>query len=271
MDNIILKLAEQSENFKRKGDHINSEGLLICGKCGEPRTTIREFPTGSGQKKALPITCRCDREEEEQYQRKIEAQKLEDKIKTLRRSGVMDKAYNDFTFENDDLRNPEITAKCKKFVEHWTEMYQLACGMLFYGDVGGGKSFYAGCIVNALLEQGVPALMTRLSYLVHDRVKSDYPIQIKNFKLIVLDDLGAENISQTAFDLVNEIYLAKIPVICTTNLKLAELKSAPDLERKRVFDRLFERCAQKCFVPVTKSRLDTSRELDKKSTQILNG
>ena len=33
-------------------------------------------------------------------------------------------------------------------------------GMLFYGDVGTGKSFYACCIANALLDKGVSVLVT---------------------------------------------------------------------------------------------------------------
>jgi len=31
---------------------------------------------------------------------------------------------------------------------------------LLWGDVGTGKSFVAACIANALLEQGIPILMT---------------------------------------------------------------------------------------------------------------
>lgn len=274
MDDIILNmLAKQSGSFKREGDYINSAGILICGKCGEPRTTIKEFPPGSGKNRAFPIVCRCDREEDERFDRRMKAQTLQDKIKALRRSGVMDAAYNNYTFANDDGRNPKITASCNRYVDRWAEMENIACGVLFYGDVGGGKSFYAACIANALLDKGVPALMTRLSYLVNNRVRGErgeMPIKLNQYRLIVLDDIGAENISQTAFDIVNDIYLANIPIICTTNLTPSELKAAPNIEKQRVYNRLLERCAKKCLVPVIKSRLDTSRELDRMATQILS-
>ena len=46
---------------------------------------------------------------------------MQDKIKALRRSGVMDAAYNSYTFENDDGRNPKITASCKRYADHWQE------------------------------------------------------------------------------------------------------------------------------------------------------
>ena len=270
MDSIIKHIVQANEaNGKiNVGDYYDENGRLFCGKCREPKQTEQPIRI-NGQSKRMFIPCRCDREEEERYQSRIAAQKAQDKVKALRRSGVMDAAYNEYTFENDDGRNPKITASCKRYVDHWTEMSDIVCGVLFYGDVGGGKSFYAGCIVNALLNKGVPALMTRLSYLVNDRVKSEYPIHLKNFKLIVLDDLGAENISQTAFDIVNDIYLAKIPIICTTNLTFPELKNGATREKQRIYNRILERCPKKCFVPVTKSRIDTSRELDSEASEIL--
>ena len=40
-------------------------------------------------------------------------------------------------------------------------------GLLLWGDVGTGKSFVAACIVNALLEQGIPVLMTNFSKILN--------------------------------------------------------------------------------------------------------
>lgn len=271
MDDLLDKVVQENEaNGKiREGDYY-IDGRLYCGKCREPKQTSKLLKIGRTPRRMF-IPCRCETEEEARNERRLEAQKLQDKIKALRRLGIMDVAYKDYTFDNDDGRNPKITASCKRYVEHWQEMRNMSCGVLFYGDVGGGKSFYAGCIVNALLNKGVPTLMTRLSYLVNDRVKADFPIDLKQFELIVLDDIGAENISQTAFDVVNDIYLANIPIICTTNLTPNDLKVPPSLDKRRVYDRLLERCPEKCLVPVTKSRLDVSRELDRKAAAILNG
>lgn len=272
MDSVIYNiLAKQSEGYAKPGDYTNSEGVLICGKCGEPRTSIKEFPPGSGQKKAFPIICRCDEEEERQYKERLAEQKRKDRVKLLRRSGIYDTAYSDYTFANDDGRNPVLTKKCKKYVEHWEEMADLKCGIVLYGDVGGGKSFFAGCIVNALLDKGVPALITRLSYLVNNRIDKNTPsINLNQFSLIALDDIGAENASQTAFDIVNDIYLMKIPILLTTNLRLSEMKNPEGIERERIYNRLLERAGEKWVVPVVKSRIDSSRELDRKAKEILS-
>lgn len=53
--------------------------------------------------------------------------------------------------------------KAHDYVVHWSEMKAKSIGLLLWGDVGTGKSFFAGCIANALLEQGVPVLMTNFS------------------------------------------------------------------------------------------------------------
>ena len=46
--------------------------------------------------------------------------------------------------------------KAHAYVENWKEAYKSNIGLLLFGDVGTGKSFLAGCIANALLDQDVP-------------------------------------------------------------------------------------------------------------------
>lgn len=50
--------------------------------------------------------------------------------------------------------------KARAYVENWKEAYKNNTGLLLFGDVGTGKSFFAGCIANALLDRDVPVLMT---------------------------------------------------------------------------------------------------------------
>ena len=40
-------------------------------------------------------------------------------------------------------------------------------GLLLFGDVGTGKSFFAGCIANALLDRDVPVLMTNFPTILN--------------------------------------------------------------------------------------------------------
>ena len=40
--------------------------------------------------------------------------------------------------------------KARAYMENWKEAYRNNTGLLLFGDVGTGKSFFAGCIANAL-------------------------------------------------------------------------------------------------------------------------
>ena len=81
----------------------------------------------------------------------------------MKASGLQEKALYDYNFANDSGINPEIR-HAHTYVEKWEEMKKNATGLLIWGNVGTGKSFFAGCIANALLEKGIPVLMTNFAY-----------------------------------------------------------------------------------------------------------
>ena len=66
----------------------------------------------------------------------------------------------DWKFENDNGRSHRCTTH--RYVEQWQTMRAENLGLLLWGGVGTGKSFLAGCIANALMEQEVPVRMTNL-------------------------------------------------------------------------------------------------------------
>ena len=41
-------------------------------------------------------------------------------------------------------------------------------GLLLWGKVGTGKSYFAGCIANALMEQEIPVRMTNFALILND-------------------------------------------------------------------------------------------------------
>ena len=71
-----------------------------------------------------------------------------------------------YTFSNDNGQNP-LMDKAHAYVENWKEAYKSNIGLLLFGDVGTGKSFFAGCIANALLDQDVPVLMTNFPTILN--------------------------------------------------------------------------------------------------------
>ncbi|MBQ9679847.1 MAG: ATP-binding protein [Ruminococcus sp.] len=150
-------------------------------------------------------------------------------------------------------------------------MQERCYGITFTGPVGGGKSFYACCIANALIDRGVKVLVTRLSDLVRNRVQDKSAVMdLHDYELIVLDDIGVESATQTAYNIIDDIYRARIPLIITTNLSLSQLKESNSIEKQRIYDRILQRASYPIKVEITISRLDIARKNAKDTQDILN-
>ena len=137
------------------------------------------------------------------------------------------------------------------------EKYRNNTGLLLFGDVGTGKSFFAGCIANALLDRDVPVLMTNFPTILNrltgmfSEDRADFIASFDEYDLLIIDDLGVERSTEYAmeqmFFVIDSRYRSRRPMIITTNLKLAELKNPPDLAHARIYDRILERCAPILF------------------------
>ena len=96
----------------------------------------------------------------------------------------------------------------KRYVEQWKKVKAENLGLLLWGDVGTGKSFVAACIANALLEQGIPVLMTNFSKILnqmgamYSEERYRYIASFSNYSLLILDDLGIERSTEYALEQV---------------------------------------------------------------------
>lgn len=198
-------------------------------------------------------TVRCQCQQEEYEKQEAERKRLEflEQVSRLKANGLQDKALREYTFSNDKGYNPEIQ-KAHDYVAHWSEMKAKSIGLLLWGDVGTGKSFFAGCIANALLEQGIPVLMTNFSRIlnslsgIYSDEKNQFIDSLNKYSLLIIDDLGIERSTEFAleqvFNVIDSRYRSKLPLIVTTNMTLEELKHPQDLARSRIYDRVIERC-----------------------------
>ena len=123
-------------------------------------------------------------------------------------------------------------------------------GYLFWGPVGTGKSFLADCIANALLEQEVTVKMTNFNTILNDLFavedKTEYISSLNGYELLIIYDLGVERSSEYAleniFSVIDRRYQSRKPSIITTNLPLLQLKQETKIGKKRIYDRILERC-----------------------------
>ena len=233
----------------RSDEYIGNEGLIYCSKCHTPRQKRLEV---SGKTIEPRCMCACQTEDYDRREQERKHREFLDMVAKNRSIGLPDPGLRKHTFENDLGYNPKQIRMAKRYVQHWEEMQKNSTGLLLWGDVGTGKSFIAGCIANALLDKGVPVIMTNFARLLNkltDMYAGDRNAYIDSFKrypLMIIDDLGVERNSEFAreqvFSVIDSRYRSELPMIVTTNLTLEELQHPEDLSRSRIYDRVLERC-----------------------------
>ena len=234
---------------------MEDDGKVYCPICGEVTQRILPFPImdGSGRVKNMKISimCACRRKELEEYEN--EQKKLEEmrKVQWLKRLSLMDNKLSDarlseFT-EKDD--NAKLFKIIKNYIFNFDRMYKENQGLILNGPVGTGKSYAAAVIANELLERKVHVVMTSFIKILKDVGTFDDSERlelIKNAKLLIIDDLGAERGTDYAiekvYDIIDSRYRNGKPVILTTNLSIEQMKSCEDIRYSRIYDRIFEMC-----------------------------
>lgn len=254
IDAVVDAVLKRTENAADKriraaDDYMDTEtGLLVCGKCHTRKQKKISF---LGEERIVFCLCRCAAEEQERERIRHEEEENLICIGQMRSAGLQDKTFYGYTFEKCDA-SQENAIYAKRYVEHFTEMAQKGQGLLFWGNVGTGKTFLAGCIANALLEQKITVLMTSFPKILnalgglYSAERNEYLASLNRYTLLVIDDMGIERESQytveTIYTVIDERYKSGKPLIITTNLHLDVLKNPGDVEHARIYDRIMERC-----------------------------
>lgn len=231
-----------------EGDYIGDDGLLYCGKCRTPKQTKIEL---FGQERTPMCLCKCateKRDAEEAERKRIERLR---KIEGMRNAGFPDREMQNWTFDRDDGTNEKISKVAQNYIENFKTMLSKGKGLLFYGTVGTGKTFYSACIVNALIDKGYPCMMTNFSRLTNTIQgmfdgRQEYLDSLNRYDLLVIDDLAAERDTEYMNEIVQTVidsrYRAGLPTIITTNLTAEEIKNPADIRKQRTYSRLLEMC-----------------------------
>jgi DNA replication protein DnaC len=139
----------------------------------------------------------------------------------------------------------------RRYAINFDEFRKQGKGLLLFGTVGTGKTYAAACIANALIDRGIPVLMTNFARIANTvggmwEGKQEYYDSLNKFPLLILDDLAAERkteyMSEIVFNVIDARYRAGLPLIITTNLTSEELKHPSDISYQRTFSRLLEMC-----------------------------
>lgn len=239
--NNAAKLNQQNAN-----DYYQN-GLLMCGKCHTPK---QHRGVMFGVEMVVTCMCRCRQEELEAEHEREEQEKRLARVKELRKVGFPEREMQEQTFSQDDGADARTMRAMQNFVEHYAEFRKRHKGLLLYGNSGSGKTFAAACVVNALIEQGIPCLMTNFGRVFNTlwsaEEKQAYLDGLNQFDLLVLDDLGAERKTEFSQELVFQIIDSRcrsgLPTIITTNLPIEVIKKPQTIMETRIYDRILQMC-----------------------------
>lgn len=232
MDDSMEILLTKKDIRIEEGDYAVN-GLLYCGKCRTPRQ-VRI--TLNGHTKICNCICKCRREESDRLEEEQKRQERISRAQRLSRMGFKNTALRHYTFDADCRLYPQKRETAKRYVQHWNEFKKNNTGLLLHGEMGTGKTFYAACIANALIEKGIPALMISTPILLQDLINLYGPARqeqlelLDRYDLLILDDYEPRSLNtleeMILYTVVDRRYRLKKPMIVITNT------SAKDLEMR---------------------------------------
>jgi DNA replication protein DnaC len=247
----VLRAVAKKVPVETDGTEIGEDGFLHCKKCGGRRQ--REVNLPDGNKMTVSCGCRCMKEDWDAKEEKRKAEEETMRIDSLRTMAFpdSDSAMIQCTFDKDDGARPDVTAGMKNYCENFPYLRRLGKGILLYGTVGTGKSFFAACIVNDLVSKGYRCMMTTFPRLTNQISalwdgKQEFIDDLTRYDLIAIDDLGIERDTEYMNEhitmIVDALYRAKVPLVITSNYTPKQMKGEGEIRRQRIYDRLIEQC-----------------------------
>jgi DNA replication protein DnaC len=217
---------DNMQNIEDTPRMLGDKNCPLCGGVGYVRRDLPVNDPGFGK---LEI-CDCSRERAQQIA-----------MQRLHQLSNLD-AFQNLTFDTFKIngrsgaRDPNKTLEvafntAKNYAEH------LNGWLLLQGGYGTGKTHLAAAVANFVISLGIPTLFLTVPDLL-DWLRATYETgedesysqrldEIRNVKLLVLDDLGTQNATPWAceklYQIINHRYTLKLPTLVTTNQDLNEI------------------------------------------------
>ena len=129
---INAVLENMTTTIPEPEDYTGEDGLLYCGKCRKPKEAyFAPDKAAIFGRDRHPAECDCQRTAREEREAAEKRRRHLDTVEELKRRGFTDPTMRDWTFENDNGRNPQ-TGLARRYVEHWEDMRTDNIGCLFW-------------------------------------------------------------------------------------------------------------------------------------------
>ncbi|EFL55163.1 ATP-binding protein [Finegoldia magna] len=235
------------KDFVLRENDIERNGHIYCKSCGK---RVDGELLDLGFTKFIPrIKCECEIKRDKENE---ERERLM-KISLLKRDCFSSPLQHQYTFEKYLNEKGQAYKVAYNYAKSFEQMKEDNVGLLFYGDVGSGKTYLACSIANELIErEQVKVKIMNLSQVINQIQKSAFKLDsneiidnLSNIPLLILDDLGIERDTSYAreqvYNIINSRYLKGRPTIFTTNLSLEIIQNPNiDLEYQRIYSRILE-------------------------------
>lgn len=162
---VVSKVMEVRPD---EGDYTGEDGLLYCGKCHTPKEAY--FEDGHAAlfgRDRHPTNCACQQKRYEKERLADQQRKHENAVKELKKDCFDTPKLRDWCFAQDNGANPQMK-HARFYADNFDTMRSENIGYLLWGSVGTGKSFFAACIANALMEKEIPVRMTNFAAVLND-------------------------------------------------------------------------------------------------------
>ena len=171
-------------------------------------------------------------QETEEYKQKVANSKTTNKIKTE----FVPKRVLTYTFENlsrnkeKGILATEVIKVCKSILNNQTRR-----GIYIYGPTGTGKTYLMGCIYNYFKQNGrepailyYPEFIRKIKSKISNNSYDLYIDLIRDEEILIIDDIGAENITEFIRDevlgpIINHREAEKLPTFFSSNLSIDDL------------------------------------------------
>lgn len=171
-------------------------------------------------------------QETEEYKQKVANSKTTNKIKTE----FVPKRVLTYTFENlsrnkeKGILATEVIKVCKSILNNRTRR-----GIYIYGPTGTGKTYLMGCIYNYFKQNGrepailyYPEFIRKIKSKISNNSYDLYIDLIRDEEILIIDDIGAENITEFIRDevlgpIINHREAEKLPTFFSSNLSIDDL------------------------------------------------
>ena len=235
------------KDFVLRENDIERNGHIYCKECGK---RVDGELLDIGFTKFIPrIKCECEiKRDKENEEREILT-----RISSLKRDCFSSPNQHQYTFERFLNEEGQSYKVAYNYAKNFEQMKEDNVGLLFYGDVGSGKTYLACSIANELIErEQVKVKIMNLSQVINQIQKSAFKLdsneiinKLSNIPLLILDDLGIERDTSYAreqvYNIINSRYLKGRPTIFTTNLSLEIIQNPNiELEYQRIYSRILE-------------------------------